>query len=31
MLHNTAETKQWMTKWPCIANALFRIVHNRGE
>jgi len=26
MLHNTAVTKQWMAKWPYIANAIFRIV-----
>ena len=25
-LHNTAVTKQWTSKWPYIANAVFRIV-----
>jgi len=25
MLHSTAVTKQWMTKWLFIANAVFRI------
>jgi len=24
-------TKQWMAKWPYIANAIFRIVQNQGE
>jgi len=24
-------TKQWTTKWPYIANAVFRNVKNRGE
>ena len=24
ILHNTAVTKQWMAKWPCIANDVFR-------
>jgi len=27
-LHNTDVTKQWTTKWPYIANAIFRIVQN---
>ena len=26
MLHKTAGIKQWTTKWPYIANAVFRIV-----
>jgi len=26
ILHNTAVTKQWTSKWPYIANAVFRIV-----
>ena len=26
MLHNTAGTKEWTTKWPYIANAVFRII-----
>jgi len=25
MFHNTAVTKQWTTKWPLIANTVFRI------
>jgi len=29
--HNASVTKQWMTKWPCIANDVFRIVHNHGK
>jgi len=29
ILHNTAVTKQWTTKWPCIANAGFQIVKSR--
>ena len=28
VLHNTTVTKQWMTKWPYIANAVFQIVDN---
>jgi len=31
MLHNTATTKQWTTKWPYIGNAIFSIVKNHGE
>jgi len=31
MLRNTAVTKHWTTKWPYIANAVFRIVKNDGE
>jgi len=30
-VYNTSVTKQWMTKWPCIANDVFRIVHNHGK
>jgi len=30
MLHDTAVTKQGTTKWPLIANFVFRIVQN-GE
>jgi len=26
MLHNTARTKQWTTKWPYSSNAVFPIV-----
>jgi len=31
LLHNTAVTKQWNTKCPYIADAVFRIVKNHGE
>jgi len=31
MLHKTAVTKQWATKWPYIANALFPNCENHGE
>jgi len=31
MLHSTAVTKQWTSKRPYIANAVFRIVQNHGE
>jgi len=31
MLHNTAVTKQCTTKWPHIANAVFRIKKNHSE
>jgi len=30
VLHNTAVTKQWMAKWPYIANVVFRIVKSYG-
>jgi len=30
-LYRAAVTKQWTTKWPYIANAVFRIVLNYGE
>jgi len=29
--YNTAVTKQWTTKWPYVANAVFRIVTKLGE
>jgi len=31
MFHNTSVTKEWMTKWLYIANAVFRIVKKHGE
>jgi len=31
ILHNTAVTEQWTTKWPYIANAVIRMVKNHGE
>ena len=29
--YNAAVTKQWMSKWPYIANAVYQIVQNLGE
>jgi len=29
--HNTPVTKQWMSKWPYIANAVYQIIQNLGE
>jgi len=29
--HCCDKAKQWMAKWPCITNAVFRILQNHGE
>jgi len=31
MLHKIAVTKQWTTKWPHVANAVFQILKSCGE